>query len=89
MVWICLFGYFFYHIMSGARGAVSWMKLNGEIASLEEEWKTLKENNKFLEGKIKLMRDNNLDLDLLEEQAIEILGFADENDTVVLLPRGE
>jgi cell division protein FtsB len=89
MVWICLFGYFTYHIISGARGAVSWMKLNGEMASLEAELKTLRENNEFMDGKIKLMGDNNLDLDLLEEQAIGILGFANGNDIVVLLPRGD
>jgi cell division protein FtsB len=75
-------------MMSGARGAVSWVKLNSEIASLTEELEILKENNEFLDGKIKLIRDNNLDLDLLEEQAINVLGFANENDVIVLLPRG-
>jgi cell division protein FtsB len=42
-----------------------------------------------LENKIKLMRSDNLDLDLLEEQALSIIGFANANDIVVLLPRDE
>jgi cell division protein FtsB len=75
-------------MMSGARGAISWVKLNKEIVSLEEELKNLKEDNEFLENKINLIRESNLDLDLLEEQAISVLGFAYGNDTVVLLPRG-
>ncbi|MDR3187182.1 MAG: septum formation initiator family protein [Holosporaceae bacterium] len=84
----CFFGYFVFHMMSGARGAISWVKLNKEIASLEEELKDLKEENDFLENKINLIRDNNLDVDLLEEQAISVLGFSHENDVIVLLPRG-
>jgi cell division protein FtsB len=74
-------------MLSGARGAVSWALLSKEVGSLEKELKILKEENAFLENKIGRLRDNNLDLDLLEEQAQNILGFADENDLIVLLPR--
>jgi cell division protein FtsB len=74
-------------MISGARGGISWIKMNKEIASLEEELKSLKEDNEFLENKINLMRDSNLDLDLLEEEAISVLGFSHENNTIVLLPR--
>ncbi|MDR2068182.1 MAG: hypothetical protein LBP41_04310, partial [Holosporaceae bacterium] len=41
----CLFGYLIFHMMSGARGAISWVKLNKEIVFLEEELKNLKEDN--------------------------------------------
>ena len=47
----------------------------------------LKESNKFLENKIKYFRRDNLDLDLLDEQARQVLGFANENDIVILLPK--
>ncbi|GHU16546.1 hypothetical protein FACS189472_01830 [Alphaproteobacteria bacterium] len=85
-VWICIVGYFLFHIFSGARGAVSWAKLSYESDRLERELLSLKEENAFLENKIKLIRDDNLDLDLLEEQARNLLGMTNENDLVILLP---
>ena len=72
---------------SGARGALSWALLSREVESLEKELNSLKEENAFLENKIKLLRNNSLDLDLLEEQAQNVLGLAKENDVIVLLPR--
>lgn len=87
IIWICIACYFTYHIFSGARGALSWAMLSREVVSLEKELKNLQEENAFLENKIRLLRSNNLDLDLLEEEAQAVLGLAKENDLVVLLPR--
>lgn len=80
-------GYFVFHIFSGARGIVSWTKLSKEVIALEKELQDLREENQFLENKISRLRSDNLDLDLLEEQAQSILGFAYENDLIILLPR--
>ncbi len=85
--WICLVGYFVYHVVSGARGVISWVKLSKKVEQLENKAKRLKESNKFLENKIKYFRRDNLDLDLLDEQARSVLGFADENDIVIPLPK--
>jgi cell division protein FtsB len=79
--------YLVFHIFSGARGALSWTKLSREVSLLEKELKNLKEENEFLENKISLIRSDNLDLDLLEEQAHGILGFSEENDIIVLFPK--
>jgi cell division protein FtsB len=87
MVWIFIAGYFVFHIFNGARGAISWSKLSREVVLLEKELKSLKEENEFLENKINLIRSDNLDLDLLEEQALSIIGFANPKDVIVLLPR--
>lgn len=85
--WICLVGYFVYHVVSGARGVISWVKLSKKVEMLENQASELKESNKFLENKIKYFRRDNLDLDLLDEQARQVLGFANENDIVILLPK--
>lgn len=87
IVWICIATYFTYHMLTGARGAISWAMLTGEVESLEKELEGLKEENAFLENKIQRLRKSSLDLDLLEEQAINILGLTKEDDIVVLLPR--
>jgi cell division protein FtsB len=89
MVGIFMVGYFVFHIFSGARGVVSWAKLSKEATTIEKELNDLKEENEFLENKINGMRSNNLDPDLLEEQALNIIGFSHKDDLIVLLPRGE
>lgn len=87
LIWICIAGYFVYHIVIGGRGVISWTILSHEADQLESELDKLKVENEFLENKIKGMRSDSLDLDLLEEQAERIIGFCHAEDTVVLLPR--
>ena len=87
LIWICIAGYFVYHIVIGARGIVSWTILSREADQLESDLNKIKKENAFLDNKIKGMRADSLDLDLLEEQAERILGFCYPEDTVVLLPQ--
>ena len=87
LMWISLAGYFVYHIVIGGRGIISWTVLSREADQLEFELGKLKSENRFLENKIKGMRSDSLDLDLLEEQAERILGFCHAKDTIVLLPQ--
>lgn len=86
-IWICIAGYFVYHIIIGGRGVISWTILSHEADQLESELGKLRNENEFLNNKIKGMRSDSLDLDLLEEQAEKILGFCHAEDTVVLLPQ--
>ena len=87
VIWLCLIGYFVFHVISGARGVISWIKLSKQVESLEKKAQGLKEENAFLENKIRFFRNDNLDLDLLEEQSRNILGFANEDDIIVLLKK--
>jgi cell division protein FtsB len=87
VLWISITGYFIFHIFSGARGIISWARLNREVTSLEKELRQLRAENELLENRISRLRSDNLDLDLLEEQAQSIIGFSNEGDLIVLLPR--
>lgn len=87
LIWICVAGYFVYHIIIGGRGVISWTILSREANQLESELSDLKSENEFLSNKIKGMRSDNLDLDLLEEQAERVLGFCRKEDVVVLFPQ--
>lgn len=87
IVWISVSGYFLFHIFTGARGAVAWAKLSAEVTKLEDRLKTLRDENAFLENKIKLLQGDNLDVDLLQEQVMSVLGYANADDIVVLLSR--
>lgn len=87
IVWICVASYFTYHMLTGARGALSWALLRGEMETLEKKLESIHEDNAFLENKIKGLRSSSLDLDLLEEQSRNILGLAKHDDTIVLMPQ--
>lgn len=79
--------YFAYHVVTGTRGLLSWVKLSKQATDLEKELKNLQNENAFLENKINLLRSEHLDPDLLEEQAISVLGMAGKDDIIVLLPQ--
>ena len=87
MLWVLTVGYFAYHLISGARGVLSREILVDELSALESVLNQLRSDNAFLENKISRIREDNLDLDLLEEEAQRILGFFSPNDIVVLLPK--
>jgi len=87
VLWVCIVGYFAYHLITGARGILSLETLNDELPLLKQELTQLQEENKFLSNKISRIREDNLDLDLLEEEAQRILGFFHKDDVIVLLPK--
>lgn len=87
MLWVLAVGYFAYHLVSGARGIFSLETLNDELPLLEQQLAQLKSGNDFLSNKISRIREDNLDLDLLEEEAMRILGFFTPDSKIVLLPK--
>lgn len=87
MLWVLAVGYFVYHLITGARGILSFEVLSDELPNLEQTLRQLKSENAFLENKISRIREDNLDLDLLEEEAQRTLGFFYPDDKVVLLPK--
>lgn len=87
MLWVLAVGYFAYHLVSGARGIFSMETLNDELPILEQQLSQLKYENNFLANKISRIREDNLDLDLLEEEAMKILGFFSPNDKIIILPK--
>ena len=87
IIWMCIAGYFVYHIIIGERGLPSYISKKGLVERLESELRQLKTDNEFLNNKVKGLRSDTLDLDLLEEEAEKILGFSHPDDLVVLLPR--
>lgn len=69
-------GYFSYHMFSGSRGIIAFLKLNSKIASLQTELDNVRAERLTLEHKANLLKPDSLDLDLVEEQAKKILGYA-------------
>ncbi|OUR76988.1 hypothetical protein A9Q83_12225 [Alphaproteobacteria bacterium 46_93_T64] len=75
--------YFSYHLIEGDRGLFAYLKLQ---QTLQQETADLQlaqfERNK-LEKRVRLMNPKNLDLDMLEERAREVLGLAHPDEIVI------
>lgn len=76
--------YFCYHMISGGRGILAFFKLNSEISSLQEELESVRAERINLEHKANLLKSSSLDLDLLEERAKEVLGYAKTQETLFI-----
>lgn len=87
---ICAFFmlYLGYNGLYGDHGLVRLMHLNDDIERLEYELADLQQERELLELRTQLLRPDSLDLDLLDEQARAMLGYARHNDLVIFeLPK--
>ena len=67
VVFLLLIVYFSYHLLHGDRGLLSFISLSETIEREQQELLRLREQRVNLEEKIYRMKEDNLDLDLLEE----------------------
>jgi cell division protein FtsB len=77
-------GYFAYHVIVGKRGLEARERLIERSRQLEPQIERLEAQRARLEREVRLL--NAGDADLLEELAIELLGFVRPGDRVVVAP---
>lgn len=72
--------YFSYHIVQGDRGLIAWVHLKNEIVKAEETLAEIRARKDDLDKRVRLLRPESLDPDMLEERARIMLdmGRADE-----------
>ncbi len=75
--------YFGYHALTGDRGLLHGAIREETLASRSLELKTLRAEREDLQSRVRLLSDDNLSRDLLEERARAVLGFADPKDYVI------
>ena len=80
-----LVAYFLFHMVQGERGLFAWVQLNQQIDQKERENKNLLAERVAWENKIKLMRTDSLDADLLDERVRLMMGFSNEDEAVIFL----
>jgi cell division protein FtsB len=78
--------YFVWHALNGERGLKASLEYTKEIAELEKERAGLRAERAHWEHRIGLISGNEIDRDLLDEEARRILGRANAHDLVVMLP---
>lgn len=81
---LSMVAYFSYHMLSGGRGIIAYFKLSNEITQLYTELETIRAERINLEHKANLLKSKSLDIDLLEERAKEVLGYAKPQETLYI-----
>ncbi len=84
IVGVSIFVYFAYHGFSGERGVLKYWVVQHELDEKEFELLELQTQRQKLEEKIKRLNPKSIDLDFLEEQAMQILNFYHEDHSVVI-----
>jgi cell division protein FtsB len=80
---ICALLYFGYHTVQGDRGIIAYLRLNGQLERTQIELVESNVARAVLTKRVDLLRPENLDRDMLDEQARHILGLAHPNDVVI------
>jgi len=75
--------YFVFHGLTGERGLLLSSQREAILNARSKELADLSKRRLDLEARARLLRDNSLSADLLEERARSLLGFADPKDYVI------
>lgn len=84
LIGAALVTYFVYHAIQGDRGLLAWWQLRQTMDAVELELASIQQDRVYLEHKTSLMRPENIDLDMLDEQTRRVLAFAQPGDYVVI-----
>lgn len=87
VVGLSLLGYLAYHAVEGERGVIAWHQLTKRIAATRASLAEIDARRNALARKVALLRPDNLDIDMLDEQARRVLMLAAPDDLIVLSPR--
>lgn len=79
--------YFIYHAINGERGLLVLLKLSNAVERRSEELDVVRAERLHLEHRVTLMRPNSLDLDLVDEQARRLLGYAAPTERVIFMDK--
>ena len=88
LIFTILFLYFFFNLLDGERGLISYFEKKTILKELNNEKNELKNNIKKLEIKNLLLTDN-LDLDYIEILIREKFLFGRENETIYIVKSNE
>ena len=69
--------------LQGERGWRGWNDLQSEKLALQKDLTSLQSHNAHLRQQVKLLGNDNLDLDFLDERARLVLGLVGRDETIV------
>ncbi len=72
-----------FHLTFNKRGVLKWRALRTQAESLLEELENAKGERLAMEKRVSLLRDDSLDLDLLDEKARQMLDLSSPDEIIV------
>ncbi|MFN9323604.1 MAG: FtsB family cell division protein [Holosporales bacterium] len=82
---VLLLLYFTWHLITGHRGLMAWRQVDISLSQASATLAILNAEEKSLEHRARLLRRDNLDLDMVEEQARHSLGYMEPDEKIILL----
>ena len=77
--------YLGYHFVQGEHGVLAWIKIAQQIKFTSNELGELSNQRRELENRVRLLRSESLDPDLLEERARVVLNYALKEDRILFV----
>lgn len=77
--------YFVYHSFYGNNGIIAYFSLNQQLAKAYTSLESVRDERIELEHRVKLLRPESLDKDMLEQEARRVLGVAMPNEQVFII----
>ncbi len=78
-----LFVYFAFHLIHGERGYFALKGVEAKLAVSQHHYDDLSQERQSLENRVKMLRPDSVDLDLLDERARVVLGFMKPSEVVI------
>ena len=79
-----LFAYFCFHLMHGDMGYFALRGVDQKLAETQDKYDHMLAEHTTLENRVKLLRPASLSLDMLDERARVVLGFARPEEREIL-----
>lgn len=81
--------YFIFHSIYGNRGMIAYFKLNQKFEKSYAELEALRAERIEINNRVKMLRPDSLDKDMLDQQARNILGIASPKEQVFATTKKE
>ena len=85
----CAVAYFAYHALQGDRGLVTWLKLSDEVDEARAALAVSLAEQQRLDRRVRLLRPDGLDPDMLDERVRAVLNLAGEDEVVIFYPTAD
>ena len=83
---VLIIAYFFYHTIQGERGWFAMLRLQRETTVAEGTLERLEAERSELEHRTKLLKNDSMDPDMLDEKSRELLNYSKPNEIVIITP---
>lgn len=84
LAFFAIFAYFSYHLIHGDSGYFANKGLQKKLVVAEQKFVQKKTDREKLENRVKRLRPDSLDLDMLDERARVTLGFMKPQERVLM-----